>query len=105
MIKQLTKLMIGSLMVYVATHLVRTYFLADVVPIGFEQEPQLAWRVQSAFVLLSVELIAIGLSCLSTIFIAAIVMFGRGGEEKIGALCRAKVTRRHSSEKTSGYGS
>lgn len=98
MISQLMKLMIGSLAVYVAVHFARMYFFGDIVPVGFEQQSQTAWRLQFAFILLSVEFMAIGVSALSTIFISAIVMFGVNADERIGALCRAKITagqRRH----------
>jgi len=94
MIKQLTKLMIGSLIVYVTMHFVRACFFGDVVPVGFEQEPQSSWRVQFAFILLSVEFIAIGLSGLATILIVAFVVRGCDGERKIDAFDHAKLAVR-----------
>lgn len=68
MIKSLTKLLVGSLLLYLAAHVTRIHHFGDIVPIGFEQEPQVGWRVQVAFILMSMELIAIGVGCLATIF-------------------------------------
>lgn len=76
MIKSLTKLLIGSLLLYLAAHLARIHYFGDIVPVGFEQEPQVGWRVQFAFILMSTEMIAIGVGCLVTIFFAGVALLG-----------------------------
>ena len=65
------KILLLSVAVFGVAFGAERILVPDVVPIGFAEDPQPLWSLETAFVLRAVELMAAGL-----MIIASVIMFG-----------------------------
>ena len=71
------KILLLSVAVFAAAFGAERILVPDVVPVGFAQEPQPLWSLETAFVLRAIELMAAGVAAIALALMAGMWMKSR----------------------------
>jgi hypothetical protein len=71
------KILLLSAAVFAVAFGAERIFVPDVVPVGFAEEPQPLWSLETAFVLRAIELMAVGVAIIASVIMLGVWMKGR----------------------------